>query len=239
MPRKKKNTTIRKNARRVKNEAQQAHEEKIFDVASTEFDESDDLEQAKKTVSEELQEELEPIETGSVKEKVLKGPKSKPPTKTVKKRKQDSATDQEKLGWLGEWLCQEHLSIELGYNPKDDHHPTRNNKFDSEKDGRDPNGRAVEIKTQNRHPRGYFTIPHNQLKKCTEVERLIFVEYDNSNLLQLWECVDRTYETIKLKDGGSRIGFPIRQMNLLLKSANEELAQEFRKFSSSAFIKKS
>ena len=233
MPRKKKNTTIRKAARREKNEAQQAHEEKIFDVQlspsqelqaelepiSTEHDESDDLEATKRIVETKA----------SIKEA---------PTKTVKKRKQDSATNMEKLGWLGEWMCQEHLSIELGYDPKEDHHPTRNNKFDSEKDGRDPNGRSVEIKTQNRHPRGYFTIPHNQLKKCTEVERLIFVEYDNTNVIQLWECSDRTHETIKLKDGGSRIGFPIRGMQLLLKSANQDLADEFRQFSSSAVIKK-
>ena len=132
MPRKKKNTTIRKAARREKNEAQQAHEEKIFDVElspsqelqaelepiSTEHDESDDLEATKRIVETKA----------SIKEA---------PTKTVKKRKQDSATNMEKLGWLGEWMCQEHLSIELGYDPKEDHHPTRNNKFDSEKDGRD------------------------------------------------------------------------------------------------------
>ena len=205
MPRKAKNKTIRKAAKKAKEEF------------------SDPV-----NAGEEFKPNLE----------AKKADVKKAPTKTVKKRKQESATNMEKLGWLGEWMCQEHLSIELGYDPKEDHHPTRNNKFDSEKDGRDPNGRTVEIKTQNRHPRGYFTIPENQLKKCTEVERLIFVEYDNTNVIQLWECSDRSYEKIKLKDGGSRIGFPIRSMQLLLKSANEDLAQEFRAFSSSAVIKK-
>lgn len=60
--------------RRIKNEAQQAHEEKIFDIHTTEYDESDDIEAAKKTVSEQLQEELEPIPDGSLKEKILQGP---------------------------------------------------------------------------------------------------------------------------------------------------------------------
>ena len=233
MPRKAKNKTIRKAAKKAKEFSDPVNAGEEFEPnltesrrlmndlepISTEHDESDDLEATKRIVETKA----------SIKEA---------PTKTVKKRKQDSATNMEKLGWLGEWMCQEHLSIELGYDPKEDHHPTRNNKFDSEKDGRDPNGRSVEIKTQNRHPRGYFTIPENQLKKCTEVERLIFVEYDNTNVIQLWECSDRTHETIKLKDGGSRIGFPIRSMQLLLKSANEDLAQEFRAFSSSAVIKK-
>ena len=206
MPRKKKNTTTR----RVKNEAQQAHEEKIFDVPSTEFDESDELEAAKRTVSEEMQDELEPIPEGSVKEKVLKGPK-------VRK----TATADEELQFLGEWLAQEYLSIELNYNPLEDHHVTRNNKFQA-CDGKDPNGREVEIRTQKRNKTN-FVIPKDYIERVKTVERLVICEYDNSNTIRLWEVPDRT-----VNEKNKTFALPIRQMQLLLSFDNQEFADKMR-----------
>lgn len=151
------------------------------------------------------------------------------------------ATPKEELGFLGEWLCQEHFNIELSYNPLEEHHPQRNNKFDSEKDGVDPNGRNVEIKTQNRHPMGYFTVDtanKNQVKKCTEVTRLLFVEYDNSNDIKIWECHDRAYRILETKDGRKMASWPIKQMQLLLTVGNVEYAERMRSLSSSKIIKK-
>jgi hypothetical protein len=52
---------------------QSLHQDDVYYV-STEYDESDDIEATKKTVSEKLQEELEPIPDGSLKEKILEGP---------------------------------------------------------------------------------------------------------------------------------------------------------------------
>ena len=58
-----------------------------------------------------------------------------------------TTTKAEELEFLGEWLAQEYLNIELNYNPLEEHHEVRNNKLQS-CDGKDPNGRTVEVRTK-------------------------------------------------------------------------------------------
>ena len=153
---KRKNRTIRKRVKAAKSQT-----EFIADIR----DESDEIEEAKRveatltittraereieaqveSESEKLQAELEPIPEGSIKEKTLKGPNTRKET-----------TSEEELQFLGEWLAQEYLSVELNYNPLEDHHLTRNNKIQP-CDGRDPNGREIEIRTQKRNRSNFIS----------------------------------------------------------------------------------
>ncbi len=170
MPRKKKNTTIRKTARREKNEAQQAHEEKIF-------------------------------------------------TPPVRARKEP--TKAEELEFLGEWLAQEYLSVELNYNPLEDHHATRNNKL-AKTDGKDPNGRSVEVRTKKRSGTN-FLLTKEDLESFAKVERVIICEYTDSNTIGLWEVLDR-----KIQEKNKENRLPVKQLQLLLSFDNQEFAEKMR-----------
>ena len=218
---KRKNRTIRKRVKTAKSQT-----EFIADIR----DESDEIEEAKRveasllvttraereiearveTESEKLLAELEPIPAGSIKEKTLKGPK-------VRKE----ATPDEELQFLGEWLAQEYLSIELNYDPLKDHHATRNNKLQP-CDGKDPNGREIEIRTQKR-TRTNFVIPKDYIERVKTVERLVICEYDNSNTIQLWEVSDRS-----VNEKNKTFALPIKQMQLLLSFDNQEFADKMR-----------
>lgn len=131
-------------------------------------------------------------------------------------------TNKEKLGDLGEAFAARILDIVLSEN-----------KYDMEKDGTIGTTR-IEVKTQNRHPFGYFTVNtafQNQLPKCLKVDRLVFVEYDNTDKIKLWECVDRKYTTILTKSGRKMAGWPIDRMELIHTEVNPALATEMRKLS--------
>ena len=80
-------------------------------------------------------------------------------------------TNKEKMGFLAEQLVFDYYSGEQSTD-----------KYDSKKDGMILD-ETVEVKCQNRHPFGYFTVNtawKNQVPKCKSVDRLFFVEYDNS-----------------------------------------------------------
>ena len=139
-------------------------------------------------------------------------------------------TNQEKLGDLGEQFAAEILGIKLSEN-----------KYDMEKDGTIGEVK-VEIKTQNRHPYlDYFTINTrnwNQLPKCLSVDRLLFVEYDISDKIRLWECHDREdYRRYTTKGGLFMAGWPINKMKLLRTVVHSNLAAEMRKYSGAEFTK--
>ena len=90
-------------------------------------------------------------------------------------------TNKEKMGYLAEQLVFEYFGGEQSTD-----------KYDSKKDGMILD-ETVEVKCQNRHPYGYFTVNSawkNQVPKCKTVDRLFFVEYDNSPDAMLWECID-------------------------------------------------
>lgn len=112
-------------------------------------------------------------------------------------------------------------------------------------------GRYVEIKAQNRHPtKALFAIRDayhkngqivgiDNIIKCFNVDRLIFVEYDHSNKIKLWECPKhRQYVRYVTSKQMAMIGFPISQMTLLVEHEDASLANKFRSLSQSAIFKK-
>lgn len=115
------------------------------------------------------------------------------------------------------------------------------NVYDSEKDMIDINGKKIEVKTQNRdHFRKCFSIEAlgiTNVKKCLTVDRLIFVEYDNTSIIKIFECIDKnsvfTYTTSSNK---KMYGFPISKMKLLYYYDNNELANSMRNLTNSKYI---
>ena len=143
-----------------------------------------------------------------------------------------TTTNREIMGRLGE----EALAAKYNFTLSDD-------KYDMEKDAIDESGNRVEIKTQNRHPAGYFTVNLanvNQLKKCVEVDRLLFLEYDNSDTLKVWECPKndkaRRAKTIRTRDGRAMAGFPIDEMEMIEEMQDKELSRMFKQLSQSKVI---
>ena len=135
------------------------------------------------------------------------------------------------LGMLGEALVANHFGVKLNENF-----------FDTQKD-LVINGETVEVKTQNRHPsKDLLTIsaPNgniglNNFAKCFHVDRLIFVEYDSSDTIKIWECNDRmNFETYVTKQGKAMVGFPIGKMKLLKAHLDPQLARQMRSLSSSS-----
>jgi len=132
-------------------------------------------------------------------------------------------TNKEKMGYISERMVFEYFK---GTQSTD--------KFDSKKDGM-IGKETAEVKCQNRHPFGYFTVNtawKNQVPKCKSVDRLFFIEYDASPDAMLWECIDRedTKEIIT-KSGLKMCGWPISKMKLITTFAGE--GDALRKFTSS------
>ena len=138
------------------------------------------------------------------------------------------------LGMLGEALVAEHFGVSINENF-----------YDVEKDLL-IDGKTVEVKTQNRHPsKDLLTIAApvgmlglNNFAKCFHVDRLIFVEYDFSDTIRLWECTDRMkYETYVTRQGKAMVGFPISNMTLVASYDRPQLAKQMRGLSSSSVFK--
>ena len=97
-------------------------------------------------------------------------------------------------------------------------------------------GHKVEVKTQTRYwTKKAFTIDlsqSNQLIKCQNVDRLIFVEYGLSGHIRIWECLDRNYRVV---EGGSRqmAAFDIGKMILINDLYLPDIASELCKLSGS------
>jgi len=116
-------------------------------------------------------------------------------------------------------------------------------KYDMEKDAKDADGLNVEIKTQNRHPAGFFTVnmKHtNQVTKCMEVDRLMFLEYDNSDTLKVWECPKtdeaRRPKMIRTRDGRAMAGWNIEKMDMVEEFEDAELVSMLKNLSQSKVI---
>jgi hypothetical protein len=138
-------------------------------------------------------------------------------------------TNQEIIGDLGEIL---YHSL-FGGIPSDD-------KYDSEKDHVDHDGGTVQIKTQSRHPYGCFTVntAHKQaFKNCFTVKKLIFIEYSLSDIITVYECIDRTYYTTMTSDGRRMACFPVDNMSVIYKLKNKKLAGLFRNFTNSKILR--
>jgi len=132
-------------------------------------------------------------------------------------------TNKEKMGFLAEQLVFDYYNGEQSTD-----------KYDSKKDGMILD-ETVEVKCQNRHPFGYFTVNtawKNQVPKCKSVDRLFFVEYDNSPDAILWECIDRNdTKKITTRDGRVMCGWPISKMKMITTFKGK--GDELRKFTSS------
>lgn len=145
-----------------------------------------------------------------------------------------SQTSKQRLGFLGEQLVAKIFDATLS-----------SNRFDSVKDMTlNESQLNIEVKTQRRDVyRNMFTvntINANQVNKCVSVDLLYFVEYDKSNVIKIWNCTDRKYETYETRDGRLMAGWPISKMTLIKEIEDQALAEEMRSLSQSRdFNKKS
>lgn len=139
-------------------------------------------------------------------------------------------SNKEKLGKLGEDLVANLLGAELSED-----------KYDMFKD-MTADGKLIEVKTQSRHPNGCFTVNmkhRNNLQKCVEVDRLIFVEYDATSDIKVFECTDREYgitntRPTPFEPNGRRMAcWPISRMTLLATIDDSNLAATMRGLSAS------
>lgn len=138
-------------------------------------------------------------------------------------------TKKEKLGYIGEYLVKQIFGGELSEN-----------KFDKKKDIISYEGEKTiftEVKTQNRDKyRNMFTVNtmhKNQVEKCVSVDRLYFVEYDDSDTIRVWMCSDRTYSIHETRDGRLMAGWPISKMTMIGILEDNELARQMRSLSQS------
>ena len=132
-------------------------------------------------------------------------------------------TGQKKVGSIGEKLVCEFLGGTLS-----------DDEYDGERDLIDSDGYDVEVKTQVRfRSEKCFTIPfepyRNNYRKCFNVDRLIFVEYElNSNCIRLWECRNRRDVKTLSTQRGSVIGFNIDSMALLTEIYDDEISKQLQ-----------
>jgi hypothetical protein len=100
-----------------------------------------------------------------------------------------------------------------------------------------PCGASVEVKTQVRWVKeNSFTVSktktNNNIKKCVEVDRLIFVEPGRSDNIRFYECVDRSYSTILEEFTNSeRYLFDIKKMKLIKTVKNKKVCNAMIKLS--------
>ena len=141
----------------------------------------------------------------------------------------EPVTNKHILGYIGECLVAKYFGATLSAD-----------RFDSEKDMILPDGSSAEVKTQIRYRQlGAFTVKADKstnLNKCLKVDRLFFVEFDWSDKIQIWDCVDRSYYKTNTSHG-EMICWPIDKMNLLHVKTSSKLAHEMRKLSNSKEFK--
>ena len=130
---------------------------------------------------------------------------------------------QEKLGRLGEELVQD---IFGGYLSED--------KYDQDKD-LIIDGKNVEVKTQNRFiKKNAFTVwiknKINQERKCLDVDRLLFVEYNAYDDIKIWESPKLENGRVHTKDE-NKLYFSISDLDLLTIVNDPALAKEMRDLS--------
>ena len=134
-----------------------------------------------------------------------------------------------KLGDIGERLIAELFGGTLSED-----------KYDSMKDMiLDVSHESVEVKTQRRDIyRNILTVRANQLIKCLSVDRLFFVEYDDTNYIKIFECTKRdAYIRFTTKDGRDMIGWNPIDMKKLFNVEDEMMANKMRTLSQSRSLK--
>lgn len=144
----------------------------------------------------------------------------------------NSTTNKHRLGDIGEKIVA-HLENAI----------VSTDRYDIVKDLIDSQGKLIEVKTQNRHPSmGVFSIgadKQTNREKCMNVDRLIFVEYDSSPEIKVWECGPRQnfvrYRTNSMKN---MIGWLISEMTLIHTVNSLDLASKMRSLSQSEQFRK-
>lgn len=140
-----------------------------------------------------------------------------------------------KLGQIGERLAAEYYGVSINENF-----------YDTEKDLVLPNGETIEVKTQNRYPgKNLFSMRAsvdrtglNNILKCMSVDHLVFVEYDSSDIIKLWECTNRkVYQIYTTSQMLTMVGFPIANMKLLHSINDPHTAAQMRALSQSKQFK--
>jgi hypothetical protein len=114
-------------------------------------------------------------------------------------------------------------------------------KFDTIKDMIDSNGKNIEVKTQNRYrSKNIFSIntkSTTNIKKCLTVDRLLFVEYDSTDIIKIYECIDKNSGYYYITNSNIKMfGWPINKMKLLHLYQNKTLAKKMRSLSNNKYI---
>jgi hypothetical protein len=150
-------------------------------------------------------------------------------------------TNKDKLGNIGEQIVAHYVGGTLSEN-----------KYDPKKDLILHNAVACEVKTQCRHiTKNVFSIRaptvnryKNQIVKCENVEKLYFVEYNNSDKFRIYECKDRentiSYQAYMGDKLGvaNMIGWPIEDMDLILEVEDPYTCAQMRSYSQSKTLMK-
>ena len=112
-------------------------------------------------------------------------------------------------------------------------------KFDETCDFRDAFGRTYEVKTQALHPTlKLFSISFNNLTnktKCSNVDHLIFIEYNETDFITVYECIDVESAIVYITKSTNKkmIGFPKDKMKIISAATfNPQLASKMRAASS-------
>lgn len=136
--------------------------------------------------------------------------------------------NKEKLGEIGERIFSCRVP---GVNFSTD-------KYDRVKD-LELDGKTFEVKTQIRFKNeNCFTVKPSQIKKCENVDFLIFVEFDTTDYIKIWHCDHtRSHEQIITSHGITR-GYVCEKMKIIDEVYWPKVAQSMRDLSSSKVFKK-
>jgi hypothetical protein len=113
------------------------------------------------------------------------------------------------------------------------------NAYDENADMYMPDGTSIEVKTQYPY-KNLSTVNVNQLPKCLSAHRLIFVIYDETDVVQVLELPQKSktrFTTYKTKDGRVMAGWPITEMVVIEKIKDAKLAFRFQTLSTSNVLR--
>lgn len=133
-----------------------------------------------------------------------------------------STSQAQVLGTMGECL----VAKTFGFVPS-------SNRFDSEKDMTDRAGRTIEVKTQKRYS-GMLTIHSSQYKKCTEADVTVFVEYDETDTIRLWQLPHNPvpkHTSYTTRAGKQMYGWHVKDLYEMDVILNPVLAELMRHYS--------
>ncbi len=130
--------------------------------------------------------------------------------------------DSKIVGDIGEAIIKHHFSANLSENY-----------YDNVKDGYDFFGKSFEVKTQARmHYDHTLSCALSQSKKCLNIDRLIFVEYDDTSYIKIWEVINKNnYVRYTTNSGLRKMKWYIKEMISLAVIYNVNVANTLRKYS--------